>query len=178
MTSINQWNNAYKLNQAPWREGSLAWLKKEIPQGSGWALDLGCGSGETSREIAKHGYDVIGLDYSKEAITQAREKKSPVTFLEDNLENGILQTVHFKARFVLDSKVLAFIKNKEAYLKNIARILSQDGTFVIQSFFQAPKQEICIGDSEHALIRKHFTVKKQEIQVYPEKEVVLYVLSK
>lgn len=35
-------------------------------------IDLGCGSGETSRWLARRGYDVLGIDYSRAAIGHCR----------------------------------------------------------------------------------------------------------
>lgn len=37
-------------------------------------LDLGCGTGNDVRRLAQRGYTVVGLDYSREAITQAARK--------------------------------------------------------------------------------------------------------
>jgi 2-polyprenyl-3-methyl-5-hydroxy-6-metoxy-1,4-benzoquinol methylase len=39
----------------------------------GQALDLGCGRGELSLELARQGFDVTAIDYSKDAIEIARE---------------------------------------------------------------------------------------------------------
>lgn len=38
------------------------------------ALDLGCGDGQNSLLLAEHGYDVVGVDASEEAIDEARER--------------------------------------------------------------------------------------------------------
>jgi len=38
----------------------------------GWALDLGCGRGTSSRYLARHGFRVIGVDLSLTALSGAR----------------------------------------------------------------------------------------------------------
>jgi len=41
---------------------------------SGKVVDLGCGQGQDSRFFAEHDYDVVGTDYSDEAIRIAKDK--------------------------------------------------------------------------------------------------------
>ena len=38
----------------------------------GLALDLGCGAGRNTRYLARHGWDVIGIDMIDRAIYKAR----------------------------------------------------------------------------------------------------------
>jgi len=40
-------------------------------------VDLACGSGRVTRELAKRGRDMIGVDSSTEMLSEARRKKSP-----------------------------------------------------------------------------------------------------
>lgn len=47
-------------------------LVKERGARRGRALDLGCGAGANSIYLAKHGYDVTGVDYLPEAIKMAQ----------------------------------------------------------------------------------------------------------
>jgi methylase of polypeptide subunit release factors len=41
---------------------------------SGRALDLGCGTGTNAIYLAKHGWDVIGIDFVGKAINTAKQK--------------------------------------------------------------------------------------------------------
>lgn len=54
-------------------------------------LDLACGTGSISEEMAKLGYDVIGVDYSEEMLGMAIEKKFdsglPIQYLCQDMRN-------------------------------------------------------------------------------------------
>jgi 2-polyprenyl-3-methyl-5-hydroxy-6-metoxy-1,4-benzoquinol methylase len=49
-------------------------------------LDVGCGTGRHSLELARRGYDVLGFDLSNEQLQQAREKASNAGVLVDFLQ--------------------------------------------------------------------------------------------
>lgn len=57
-------------------------------------LDVGCGLGRHSIELAKRGYEVTGIDYAQELITKAQTKNSDVTFI-----NGDFRTLDLKTQF-------------------------------------------------------------------------------
>jgi SAM-dependent methyltransferase len=52
---------------------------------SGLVIDLGCGSGILSREVADAGYDVLGIDISEAMIAMARERVPQAEFCVDSL---------------------------------------------------------------------------------------------
>ncbi|GHC73943.1 hypothetical protein GCM10007079_08420 [Nocardiopsis terrae] len=74
----------YRLGFTPWeRYGPAAdaqlrsWLDREAeerPNGPGWALDIGCGHGQFTPEIARYGWEAVGADLVPEAIGAARRK--------------------------------------------------------------------------------------------------------
>lgn len=49
-------------------------VEGEHPLPPGRALDLGCGAGRNTLYLARHGWDVIGIDMLGRAIEKAREK--------------------------------------------------------------------------------------------------------
>ena len=50
-------------------------IKKYCTTGGKYLVDLACGTGSLSEEFFKLGYDVLGIDYSEEMLTEAIEKK-------------------------------------------------------------------------------------------------------
>lgn len=74
-------------------------LMSLLPPPPGRLLDLGCGTGWTSRFFAKRGYEVVGVDIARDMITGAEEMKrrEPVdnlTFLVADYED-----LNFKDEF-------------------------------------------------------------------------------
>ena len=71
------WNARYLSADAPWDTGIVppevvALVESGEPQ-PGWALDLGCGSGVTSRYLAAHGFRVVGVDLALSALSRAAQ---------------------------------------------------------------------------------------------------------
>ena len=50
-------------------------VQKYLRSGGKVMLDLACGTGTLTEEMAKRGYDMIGVDYSEGMLGQAMEKK-------------------------------------------------------------------------------------------------------
>lgn len=50
-------------------------IKKYCTSGGKYLVDLACGTGSLSEEFASLGYDVIGIDYSEEMLSEALDKK-------------------------------------------------------------------------------------------------------
>lgn len=50
-------------------------IKKYCTSGGRYLVDLACGTGSLSEEFASLGYDVIGIDYSEEMLSEALNKK-------------------------------------------------------------------------------------------------------
>jgi ubiquinone/menaquinone biosynthesis C-methylase UbiE len=103
-------------------------------------LDLGCGTGDNTIELARHGLLVKGLDAVPEALERARKKmeqaglkQSPEFVLGDALrlpESGL------KARTVLDCALFHTFSDKERkdYIRGLEAVLSQGGRLHILSF--------------------------------------------
>jgi ubiquinone/menaquinone biosynthesis C-methylase UbiE len=103
-------------------------------------LDLGCGTGDNTIELARHGLVVKGLDAVPEALERARKKteqaglkQSPEFVLADALrlaESGL------KARTVLDCALFHTFSDEERreYIRGLEAVLSPEGRLHILSF--------------------------------------------
>jgi 2-polyprenyl-3-methyl-5-hydroxy-6-metoxy-1,4-benzoquinol methylase len=93
-------------------------------------LEVGCGTGETTRHLKKYG-DVVGIDISEEAIKYGRLNglkniiNSDIVTIENNEE---LKNKKFDLIFALD--VLEHIQNDKKAIKNINKLLKKDGLFI------------------------------------------------
>lgn len=71
----NWWDARYRAGDIPWDSGvtppEVVALIESGRAERGWALDLGCGSGVTSRYLARQGFSVVGIDFSREALRRA-----------------------------------------------------------------------------------------------------------
>ena len=63
-----------EVDYAAWARGLISNFKKYNGPDGALVLDLACGTGSVSLELAKEGYDVIGIDLSPEMLMRARDK--------------------------------------------------------------------------------------------------------
>ena len=69
------WDKRYAAVENLWAVKPNRFLVAEVADlGPGRALDLACGEGQNGIWLATLGWDVTGVDYSKVAITKARER--------------------------------------------------------------------------------------------------------
>lgn len=61
------------LDYRAWADSIEAVFRHYRPEGTPSVLDLGCGSGRMTVELAGRGYDMIGVDGSPEMLTAARD---------------------------------------------------------------------------------------------------------
>lgn len=89
---VGIYSSMYRLGYTPWeRYGSAAAssiaqrLDREAAERAtpgGRALDLGCGRGQYTPELARRAWEVVGVDYVPRAIEAARRKNIPgATFM-------------------------------------------------------------------------------------------------
>jgi SAM-dependent methyltransferase len=105
---------AYRFGITPWEragaEGKIQFddlldREQESVPAQGRALDLGCGRGQHSIQLAERGWEVTGVDLEPRAITSARQRATEagqtVTFVAGDVTD-LPASVGTRYRFVLD----------------------------------------------------------------------------
>src|SRR5271170_4254672 len=102
-------------------------------------LDVGCGTGHLTAQIAEAGVEVLGVDRSTEMISQAKEKYPALRF-EVMDATQIVAPEPFDA--VFSNATLHWIKEPERVITGIAKALRPGGRFVAEFGGKANTQEL------------------------------------
>ena len=92
-------------------------------------LDVGCGTGQLTAEIAQAGPEVIGVDQSREMIAAAR-----ANYPELHFEVADVATTEYDSEFdaVFSNAALHWVRNQQSAIAAIARALQPGGRFVFE----------------------------------------------
>jgi SAM-dependent methyltransferase len=139
-----------------WKRGA-ALTELLAPRAGERVLDLGCGTGHLTAQIAEAGAEVIGLDSSPEMIDEARRLYPGLPF-----EVGDARDFRFDEPFdaVFSNAVLHWVKPPEEAIACVRRALKRGGRFVaefggrgnvaaIVSALDAVSRAIGLGAWEH-----------------------------
>jgi trans-aconitate 2-methyltransferase len=111
-----------------WRHGA-ALLDLLRPQAGERILDLGCGTGHLTAQLAATGAEVVGLDHSPAMVEQARQSYPQLRF-----EVGDARAFTTAAPFdaVFSNAVLHWVREPEAVIACVRRALKPGGRFVAE----------------------------------------------
>ena len=127
---MSQWNvDLYEDKHSyVWQYGENL-LDMLDPKSEETILDLGCGTGQLTAQIAESGAVVIGLDSAESAISQCRKNYPQIEFIVANGADFSLET-SFDA--VFSNAALHWIKPPAAAIDCIYRVLKPAGRFVAE----------------------------------------------
>jgi len=169
-----QWR--YRRGRTPWDTSTTPPEVKAFIAATpaGRALDLGCGTGTNAISLARHGWQVTGVDFVPEAIRQARAKAT---------ENG--QHIHFYSADVTDLDAIAgpfdygldigclfclAPDRQEKYAAHLLRLLRPGAWYMLYAWLPRRRKGGILGLSEdrvEALLKPGF--KRDRIVVGQEK---------
>ena len=109
-----------------------AWVSR-LPNGcgrsSGRALDLACGAGRNSLFLARHGFEVTGIDVSSEglkrAAASAEREGLDVTWMRHDLDEGLPVSGPFNV-------VCLFRYVNPALVRQLPDLLATDGILMVE----------------------------------------------
>ncbi len=100
-------------------------------------LDLGCGTGEFSKDNSDK-WDIVGADISYGMCAVAKEKNTKVI----NADATLLPFNDDSFDCVFSSLLLQWAENPETIIKEILRVLKPDGTAVVTTFVHGTLNEL------------------------------------
>lgn len=106
--------------------GVIDWLD---PQPGETILDLGCGAGQLTNEIAAKGAHVTGIDSAPSMVAQSRINYPNVVF---QLADACTMTFDNQFDAVFSNAVLHWVRPPEIAAHNIARALKPGGRFICE----------------------------------------------
>lgn len=100
------------------------------------ALEVGCGGGILTEEIAKMGFITTGIDPSeqslKSAINHARDNNLKINYEKGYGENLPFQNDSFDVVFCCD--VLEHVRDLPKVISEVSRVLKEGGIFIYDTF--------------------------------------------
>jgi SAM-dependent methyltransferase len=104
------------------------------------ALDLGCGRGELSLELARRGFEVTAIDYSEDAVQITKEaiSRSPTVASQISVQRSDVNAAEFGERYGIAVAVdlIEHMKLDELdqLYEKVARHLAVDGLFIVHTY--------------------------------------------
>jgi len=166
--TANRWDTYYASGQdfaLETAQGTSRFLSFSDPASPRTALDIGCGTGQLSRELWHRGYTVVGIELSEQAINQARAltvvPANALAYVQFNIEQDSLSLLAHQPYGLITCKfVYAFVQSKAAFLERVQRLLAPQGTFVVitplPESVPPEKQGITVAQDDIDLLGQYF----------------------
>ncbi len=142
-----------EIDYAAWADFLEACFDRYLPAPPSPVLDLACGTGSMTAQLAKRGYDMIGIDCSADMLSEAfsRTQGLSVLLLQQDMRTFELYGTVGAVTCCLDS--LNYLPTKEDLSKTFANVhnyLDPDGLFLFD--MNTPyKFETIYGDNAYVL---------------------------
>ncbi|MFI6499539.1 class I SAM-dependent methyltransferase [Nonomuraea typhae] len=141
------YNVGYRLTRMPWEIGPRAELVELVRSGRlppGRAVDLGCGTGANAIFLARHGFEVTGVDFATAALAKARRAAAragvSVRFVEDDLTG--LRHDHGDFDILVDYGTLDDLSSarRDKYVANVLPLARPGARFLLWCFEWPPRR--------------------------------------
>lgn len=139
-------------------EGLVSLLK---PVAGERILDLGCGPGQLTGQIAQAGAEVVGLDASPEMIGQARQNFPKLKFV---LQDAAAMKFVDEFDAVFSNAALHWMLDAAGVLRGVAKALRPGGRFVLEMGGKGNIQ--IIEEAIHRVLSRYYTGKVPVSRTY------------
>jgi SAM-dependent methyltransferase len=183
------WDDRYRTGDIPWDTGivppEVVTLVTSGLLRPGWALDLGCGSGLSSRYLAAHGFRVIGIDLAHSALARGRRiadlDAASAYFCRGDVSDLCFLAV--RATFALDVGCFHAVSpdRRQAYVASLAEHSLPGAYFLLYAFEPQPDAgdgPAGIGPREMALFAPHFLLRWARHGLDRDRPAAWYLLQR
>jgi ubiquinone/menaquinone biosynthesis C-methylase UbiE len=135
----------YRLGFVPWDGHPLATSLRALVEGdgaltAGTALDLGCGTGDNSIYLAKHGWQVTGVDFVAKPLAKARAKaeasNAAVNFAQADVTRLSSEGIGSNFGLIVDNGCLHGMspEDRDAYVREVTAVAAPDARLLLVEF--------------------------------------------
>jgi 2-polyprenyl-3-methyl-5-hydroxy-6-metoxy-1,4-benzoquinol methylase len=162
----------------------LSFIPEDLPK---ICLDIGCGTGQLTRELFHRGYSCVGIDASVSATKIAQSltiaSAEQLQYRQFDIEHDDLKTLPQQPySFIICKLVYAFIEDKPAFLETVQRLLVPGGTFAtvtpLVSDTPLERRGIAVTDQQLALVAKTFEPITQYKGLSPDLPLTYLIVRK
>ena len=159
----------YRIGFTPWDGHPIAQNLQGLVEGTsdtpalpaGSALDLGCGTGDTSIYLAQHGWKVTGVDFVPKALDRARTKAGAANLSIDFVHADVthLSQAGIGTGFplIVDNGCLHNMSDddRDAYVREVSALAAPDARLLIVAFL--PGGRFGVRGVDPAEMERRFT---------------------
>jgi SAM-dependent methyltransferase len=135
----------YRFGFIPWDGHPLPMSLTDLVEGdgsvsAGTALDLGCGTGDNSIYLAKHGWQVTGVDFVAKPLDKARAKAAAnqvaVRFAQADVTRLSSEGIGADFALIVDNGCLHGMSDddRDAYVREVTAVAAPDARLLLVEF--------------------------------------------
>jgi ubiquinone/menaquinone biosynthesis C-methylase UbiE len=138
----------YRIGFTPWDGHPIAANLQDMVEGTsdqpplpaGSALDLGCGTGDSSIYLAQHGWKVTGIDFVPKALDKARAKAGAaglsINFVQADVTHLSQAGIGANFPLIVDNGCLHNMSDndRDAYVREVSAVAAPDARLLIVAF--------------------------------------------
>jgi SAM-dependent methyltransferase len=135
----------YRVGFTPWEGHPVPARLRELVEGpgalpKGRALDIGCGTGDTSVFLAQRGWEATGVDFVDKALARARAKSEAagvrVRFVRGDVTRLRESGIEGSFTLLVDNGCLHGLtgEGRDAYVREVSQAASPSARLIVMAF--------------------------------------------